>query len=125
MNWGISPFKPTTLLSFFLTGAFSIQSQAQIPNIERDALVALYTSTDGTNWKNGTNWNGPLGSECEWHGVSCYNSHVSAINLSNNQLTGTIPSVIGDLQFLKTFSLWTNELTGSIPKEMQPFHQDV
>ena len=118
MIWEISPFKPTTPLSFFLTGVFSIQSHAQIPNIERDALVALYTSTDGTNWKNSTNWNGPLGSECEWHGVSCYNSHVSAINLSNNQLTGTIPSEIGDLQFLKTFSLWTNELTGSIPTEI-------
>ena len=100
MNWEISPLKPTTLLSFFLTGAFFIQSQshAQIPNIERDALVALYTSTDGTNWKNSANWNGPLGSECEWHGVFCYNSHVSTINLSNNQLTGTIPSEIGDLQ---------------------------
>ena len=120
MNWEKSPFKLTILLSFLLTGAFFIQSQshAQIPNIERDALVALYTSTAGINWKNSANWNGQLGSECEWHGVFCSNSHVSVINLSNNQLTGTIPSEIGDLKYLKTLSLWTNELTGSIPTEI-------
>ena len=100
---------------YIFAGLFSIQSHAQIPNIERDALVALYKNTGGINWKNSANWNGPLGSECEWHGVSCSNSHVSAINLSNNQLTGTIPSEIGDLQYLKTLSLWTNQLTGSIP----------
>ena len=41
---------------YIFAGLFSIQSHAQIPNIERDALVALYKSTGGINWKNSANW---------------------------------------------------------------------
>ena len=40
---------------YIFAGLFSIQSHAQIPNIERDALVALYKSTGGINWKNSAN----------------------------------------------------------------------
>ena len=107
-----------TLLCLFLTGAFPIQSHAQVPKLERDALIALYTSTAGIDWENSTNWNGPPGTECDWHGVSCSNSSVYNIDLANNQLKGTIPSEIGNLQNLKYLSLWTNELTGSIPVEL-------
>jgi hypothetical protein len=31
-------------------------AQAQIPTAERDALIALYNSTDGANWSNNSNW---------------------------------------------------------------------
>ena len=39
-----------------------------IPQIECEALVALYDSTNGGNWKHNTNWN--TTTECgSWHGV--------------------------------------------------------
>ena len=40
------------LLLISLAGA----SYAQVPQIERDALIALYNSTDGANWTDNTGW---------------------------------------------------------------------
>jgi len=31
---------------------------------ERDALIALYNSTDGANWTDNTSWLGAVGTEC-------------------------------------------------------------
>ena len=56
------------LLLISLAGA----SYAQVPQIERDALIALYNSTDGANWTDNTGWLGEAGTECSWFGVRCY-----------------------------------------------------
>ncbi len=49
------------LLPFFLL--FPAESQAGIPQSERDALVALYNATGGDNWTDNTNWLGAEGTE--------------------------------------------------------------
>lgn len=51
-------------------------ADAQIPPIERDALIALYDSTDGANWSDNSNWLGAVGTECTWSGVTCTGEHV-------------------------------------------------
>ena len=56
------------LLLISLAGA----SHAQVPQIERDALGALYNSTDGANWTDNTVWLGEIGTEYSWFGVRCY-----------------------------------------------------
>src|SRR5678815_2659044 len=78
--------------------AISLSARAAIPDSERNVLLALYASTNGSGWSNNTGWNGPAGTECSWHGVFCdgTSSHVFAISLSNNILVGTLPA-IGDL----------------------------
>ena len=80
----------------------------------RSALVALYDATDGPNWKNNTNWlsNKPL---ADWYGVTVSNWEVRELDLSDNKLSGTIPSELGDLSYLTTLSLHTNALTGPVP----------
>ena len=93
---------------------------ARPTTIERDALAALYESTDGKNWKNNTNWltKAPLN---EWHGIKTdRNGHVSYLGLHESNLNGTIPPGIGNLNNLEYLELSTNynRLTGAIPPEI-------
>ena len=70
---------------------FDCQKVGDIPVEECRALVALYESTDGDQWKDNTGW---LASEtaCTWYGVICYQEHVVNLYLSHNQLSGSIPA---------------------------------
>ncbi len=85
------------------------------------ALVSLYNSTAGTNWLNTWNLNLPVSS---WYGVTLSNDgcNVTDLNLSNNNLTGTIPSQIGNLNALESFCLFFNNLSGNIPSEISNLH---
>lgn len=87
-----------------------------IPQIECEALVALYNSTDGDNWNNNTGW---LLSymACSWHGVTCDGGHVRTLNLPSNGLNGTIPPELGNLSNLNYFFLDNNQLT-NVPPEL-------
>ncbi len=115
---------------------------ATAKDAERDALAALYEDTDGDNWTNNRNWlsNAELDS---WHGVTTDRNgrvveldlsenelngtippelgsllHLEELDLSNNQLSGTIPIDLGNLTNLKVLSLYTNRLSGGIPSEL-------
>ncbi|MEN8219568.1 MAG: leucine-rich repeat domain-containing protein, partial [Pseudomonadota bacterium] len=89
----------------------------EIPYVECEALVALYNSTGGANWWNNAGWN-VTNTPCSWYGVSCSGGHVSELNLDYNQLTGSIPSELGNLSNLRELRLSQNQLTGSIPSEL-------
>jgi uncharacterized repeat protein (TIGR02543 family) len=101
-----------SFVTFFATGARG----GAIPDGERTVLLNLYTATNGSGWTNSTNWNGPLGTECTWYGVSCdsLKTHVTAVALNNNNLSGTLPGLSG-LTYLQSFSAFSNQLTGRIP----------
>lgn len=98
-----------------------------IPQTERDALIALYNATDGANWTNRTNWrnvgdtdfNDP-GTENTWFGVTCDagNTMVTELDLSGNNLTGSIPTELEDLSNMQVLFLHTNQLSGSIPSQL-------
>jgi len=89
---------------------------AAVPSNEKDALVTLYNSTNGPSWDINTNW--LSGDPCadNWFGVTCdANSHITEIELIDNNLVATIPSEIGNLTYLQSLDFWGNELIGSIP----------
>ena len=90
---------------------------ANIPQAERDALLAFYSSTQGDGWTNRTGWLGDPGTEPGWFGVTCdeANTHVIGIELPSNNLTGYIPPQIGDFPQLQTLVLTWNGLSGSVP----------
>jgi LRR receptor-like serine/threonine-protein kinase FLS2 len=53
-----------------------------------------------------------------WVGITCTRRRVTAINLHNQSLGGTIPAALGRLAALKTLSLSTNHFSGPIPPEL-------
>jgi len=93
-------------------------ASAQVRAIEREALIALYQSTDGDDWYDNTNWLGDVGTECTWYGVWCSLGKVRSLGLHGNHLRGTIPPELGNLSRLRYLSLHSNQLSGSIPPEL-------
>jgi Leucine-rich repeat (LRR) protein len=89
------------------------------PRSQRDILEAFYHATNGKSWKRASNWLTNL-SICEWQGVHCHGEleDVIELDLSGNNLTGTIPDVIAELPFLTTLAVMQNELTGIIPESI-------
>lgn len=85
---------------------------------ERDALVVLYTATDGPNWNSNRNWlsDVPIG---RWPGVTTdEHGRVTHLHLNDNQLRGEIPPELGNLESLEELYLVQNRLTGGIPTEL-------
>ena len=91
----------------------------------RQALVDLYNSTDGDNWKNNANWcsDKPLS---EWYGIYTYDEldyqnsgdKVYAVSLARNNLKGSLPKSIGDLSEVQSLSLYGNPISGTVPSEI-------
>ena len=87
---------------------------------DREILEILYNATDGPNWTNDDNWaddDKPLG---EWYGViTDDDGRVTDLSLSQNGLTGEIPTELGDLSNLEDLYLSGNQLTGCIPAALR------
>ena len=100
--------------------ALLLNSTLLLADAQRDALVALYNSTDGDNWTNNSNWKSGDPCENEWYGVTCNGGgDVTSLRLFQNHLTGTIPTDIGNLTNLLKLDLAVNpQLIGTIPEEI-------
>lgn len=76
------------------------------------ALVALYNNTLGSNWNNNTNWlSGDLNT---WYGVTVEGNRVTKLNLSGNNLDGTLPGALDSLAYIRQIDLSQNNLRGAI-----------
>ena len=66
--------------------AVFIFKESTIPAAERQALVALYDSTNGPGWINSTNWKTDT-DPCTWRGVTCFSDgdggHVEILYLAS------------------------------------------
>ena len=96
------------------TGGFDCTPVLEIPQAECSALVSLYNSTNGGAWSAHSNWlanNTP----CTWFGVDCSSGHVSGLDLDNNNLSGPLPSELGNLANLAILDMDGNQLSGPLP----------
>ena len=85
---------------------------------DRAALQALYRATNGARWTANTNWNSSAALNT-WHGVTTNpDGRVVTLNLSNNNLSGSIPPQVGGLAALQVLDLSNNDLSGSIPPQV-------
>ncbi len=84
--------------------------------VYRAPLEALYRSVGGEAWTSSHNWltDAPLS---QWYGVQVDDKgEVVSLDLSNNDLTGSIPSDLGSLSALKSLNLMNNTaLQGHLP----------
>lgn len=79
--------------------------------LERNALIALYNATNGTAWKNNTNWcsDKPVS---EWYGVETnLDGFVRGLELGENNLNGAVPATLSNLTHLSTLRLHANHIT--------------
>ena len=104
--------------------AGSVQGRAHIAVVnpvaspDREILVALYNATDGPNCGYAFNWltDAPLGS---WYGVEVdARGRVTELDLSVNNLSGSIPPELGKLASLEILGLSDSNLSGPIPPEL-------
>lgn len=109
--------------SLLLLGAFDF-SYAQVSLPERAALQAIFTALDGPNWTSQTdadpnnNWDfsGPVTNT--WHGLTVNSGAVVALNMNQNNASGSLPSEIGNLISLRNLVLSNNNISGAIPVEL-------
>ena len=99
------------LLTAFIA-SFCVVITAQVSSKEKMALVDLYTTTHGDQWKQSWNLNTPVS---EWQGVTVEDDKVTSISLLFNNITGVLPTSIGDLVHLKTLELSFNNIEGTLP----------
>ncbi|MFI3314619.1 MAG: hypothetical protein R3Y04_03030 [Rikenellaceae bacterium] len=86
---------------------------------DENMLAELYYATNGQNWTNSWDINGSVE---DWYGVTIGvrqgEKRVIRLDLSDNNLVGTIPSELGSVSYLEEIALQDNDLTGEIPVEL-------
>lgn len=100
------------LLAVFASIQHNVHAQSRLQ--DSLALVDLYNSTNGANWRNHTNWltTNPIE---QWYGITIEQGRVKNLQLNSNQLAGTLPTSLGNLSNLVYLELMGNQLTGNIP----------
>ncbi len=92
-----------------------------------DALSALYTATNGDNWRRNDGWDisrVPTSEElAQWYGVYLPSGFLLGLHLGDNNLSGTIPAGLARLSFLQELNLNSNSLDGYIPTELSHLTQ--
>ncbi|GAB4833853.1 hypothetical protein Ancab_032100 [Ancistrocladus abbreviatus] len=116
--------KTFTFLAWTLS-LFPLQSHSQSIEIKLDnstdqqSLLAFksYITYDPQSVLESWNSTTPF---CSWKGVTCnlIKQRVTALNLENLGLVGTIAPLIGNLSFLRSLSLQNNSFSGKIPPEI-------
>ncbi|KAL4654590.1 hypothetical protein ACB092_01G390800 [Castanea dentata] len=111
------------LLAFLLVHSCVLQLSQSASNFtDQSALIAFKSKINNAhsagNWSTATNF-------CNWMGVTCSlrRQRVTALNLSNLGLQGTISPHVGNLSFLVSLDLSNNSFYGFLPHEISRLHR--
>jgi Leucine-rich repeat (LRR) protein len=95
--------------------AYDCATATGLPQVECEALVALYNTAGGESWYGHTDWLQTT-TPCTWTGVTCVADKVQRLVLGGSNLIGSIPSEIGSLTSLMNLWLVGNQLTNLPPE---------
>ncbi|CAN8258961.1 unnamed protein product [Cochlearia groenlandica] len=105
----------STLISLLLLSLLPPSSQDLAA--EKSALLSLRSAVGGRTFL----WDTKHATPCNWTGVVCDNggNRVTALHLPGVSLSGQIPEgIFGNLTQLRTLSLRSNALTGTLPLDL-------
>lgn len=102
-------------LSTLIALCFAFSATAQISQIEKQALIDFFYSTNGSQWNTVWDLEKPV---TTWHGVEIKNNTVVGIEMGMNNLQGELPASIGSLKNLESLKLFFNQIGGSLPDEL-------
>lgn len=99
----------------FCTTAFA----ASYAEVQFLGLEALYNSTNGQEWVASAGWRDNLIDICNWYGVACDSDsgNVTGLSLSSNGLVGDVSeaTALMNVSSLKEVDLSDNRLSGPVP----------
>lgn len=101
-----------------LAGNPHLEFGEDVPEVERAALMDVYTQSSGPGWLHKTNWTSgkPVSA---WYKVGVLDSHVHSIVMSNNNMKGTLAASIGRLRHLRMIELASMPLlSGPLPRAL-------
>eukprot|EP00814_Leptocylindrus_danicus_P010486 CAMPEP_0116041832 /NCGR_PEP_ID=MMETSP0321-20121206/25309_1 /TAXON_ID=163516 /ORGANISM="Leptocylindrus danicus var. danicus, Strain B650" /LENGTH=438 /DNA_ID=CAMNT_0003522153 /DNA_START=173 /DNA_END=1489 /DNA_ORIENTATION=- len=88
--------------------------------MQREVLLELFDALNGTYWNHNRGWREER-IFCDWTGVKCDDDQqekVTQLRLEQNDMSGTIPSEIGLLKYLKIIDFRLNSIRGTLPTEI-------
>ncbi|XP_009799274.1 uncharacterized protein LOC107780809 isoform X2 [Nicotiana tabacum] len=99
---------------------FLVACMATNITTDQSALLALKSSFAlNSSHPLTQNWSSQA-SVCNWIGISCGSHHhrVTALNISNMNIHGTIPPQLGNLSFLVSLDVSKNNFDGDFPQDL-------
>eukprot|EP01084_Bolivina_argentea_P074713 135508_1 len=120
-----------SIIQFWLINAVLCTANfTLIPQIEIEGLLSIYNSTNGAHWVDP--WNLTLidsqhvcdeNNKSPLTGIKCLlinttHSHIQTIELSERNISGTIPSQISNFKAIDTISLRNISIRGTIPHSL-------
>jgi preprotein translocase subunit SecG len=111
---------PVTLAADWLLFNDPTNSKSQM--LDRFSLASVYFALTGWYWTEKKNWLSGTDHVCNWQRVTCFESstekRVTEVDLSKNNLVGTIPKTLSLLKTVQTLWFNSNSIKGSIPGEV-------
>ena len=116
------PQSPQIQMLEWMIAFDSIERWSAEELLQRYILGVLYYSTGGSGWTARHNFLDTTVPSCAWnrrsHLVCDNNGLVTEIDLSHDDLTGSLPRELGFLSALTSLNFESNDLTGTLPLEI-------